>query len=547
MEERSRAQLFLNYRRQDSEPILARLLDTLGRELLPGQVFADTEITPGDNWRERLRLEVGQCSLFFCLIGKRWFSIRGLGERRRLDEPEDWVRFELEMALERVERDGFRLIPILLDGARMPRSEELPESIRRLAGLQAITLRLRDWQADMNGLLEVLQSAGFQFFAKAEAQLPPAPEGLPPTSATRRAEASTSRPHGVTSSRTQREGSGIRRPFYAVFLSALLLVVAAVWHLMRPIVHAGGSGTLVQGVLEPLSGLIPHRPLNRSIPAEDIGSNEAPFFLVQEKGNLGLRSAKLNSSLVTGEAYQGWVFVGVCIGRDRPAWFVHRDNPVEFLSRDLLKAALFCADGRDPMRITWATLGVPEEFPISEDTVRLIVPGRQEAGLESGTVDTVKHALGVGGKALFCYPVEGQSIIWLHRVPSLVGGDPNALGVSAGLFEDNTVKRVPIVDSSGVEIDLIRGLWLYLAFTREKKPAEEVVSVVKWFLSEGGQRSLEMRTRVILLTPEERGAEEAWFASVWDDVREDGPLTRRALEDAQTGSSSILHSSIDAR
>jgi hypothetical protein len=72
---------------------------------------------------------------------------------RRLDDPDDFVRLEIEAALKR----DVRVIPILVEGARMPRSEELPQSVAALARRQALELTSSRFSSDMRTLLSVLE------------------------------------------------------------------------------------------------------------------------------------------------------------------------------------------------------------------------------------------------------------------------------------------------------------------------------------------------------------------------------------------------------
>jgi hypothetical protein len=62
------------------------------------------------------------------LIGERWLSVIDQHGRRRLDSPDDFVRLEIEAALQR----DVRVIPILVDGATMPEAGELPSSLARI-------------------------------------------------------------------------------------------------------------------------------------------------------------------------------------------------------------------------------------------------------------------------------------------------------------------------------------------------------------------------------------------------------------------------------
>jgi hypothetical protein len=86
------------------------------------------------------------------LIGERWLTVTDRDGRRRLDNTDDVVRLEIETALER----GIRVIPILVEGATMPRADELPASLAKLVRRQALELSDSRFNADTERLIRVL-------------------------------------------------------------------------------------------------------------------------------------------------------------------------------------------------------------------------------------------------------------------------------------------------------------------------------------------------------------------------------------------------------
>jgi hypothetical protein len=75
------------------------------------QVFKDVDnIEPGEDFVERITAAVGSCDVLLALIGPRWLTITDENGQRRLDNPEDYVRLEIETALTR----NVRVIPILV-------------------------------------------------------------------------------------------------------------------------------------------------------------------------------------------------------------------------------------------------------------------------------------------------------------------------------------------------------------------------------------------------------------------------------------------------
>jgi hypothetical protein len=108
----------------------------------------------GDDFVEVITRAVGSCDVLLALIGEQWLTITDAQGRRRLDDSNDFVRLEIEAALAR----NVRIIPILVDGARMPTTEELPDSLARLARRQALELSPSRFDFDTGRLLRVLET-----------------------------------------------------------------------------------------------------------------------------------------------------------------------------------------------------------------------------------------------------------------------------------------------------------------------------------------------------------------------------------------------------
>ena len=101
------------------------------------QIFKDVDnIEPGVDFAQRIPAAVESCDVLLALIGPDWLTMTDASGQRRLDNPEDFVRLEIETALER----KIRVIPILVDNARMPRADELPPSLAPLVRQQAIEI-----------------------------------------------------------------------------------------------------------------------------------------------------------------------------------------------------------------------------------------------------------------------------------------------------------------------------------------------------------------------------------------------------------------------
>src|SRR5918995_225118 len=144
--------IFISYRREETAYpagwLYDRLIDRYG-----GQVFKDVDsIELGDDFVEVITRAVGSCDVLLALVGEEWLTITDEDGRRRLDDPDDFVRVEIEAALTR----NVRVIPILVDGARMPRADELPASLARLVRRHALELSPARFEYDTGRLLTVL-------------------------------------------------------------------------------------------------------------------------------------------------------------------------------------------------------------------------------------------------------------------------------------------------------------------------------------------------------------------------------------------------------
>jgi hypothetical protein len=146
--------IFISYRRADSAYpagwLSERLVEHFGRD----QVFKDVDsLEPGDDFADAITGAVGSCAALIAVIGEQWLALCDERGRRQLDNPEDFVRLEIETALDR----GVRVIPVLVNGASMPRSVDLPPSLQKLARRQAVELRPDHF--DTSALIRVLGKA----------------------------------------------------------------------------------------------------------------------------------------------------------------------------------------------------------------------------------------------------------------------------------------------------------------------------------------------------------------------------------------------------
>jgi hypothetical protein len=103
-----------------------------------------------------LHEEVAKCGVLLAVIGPNWLDARDEHGNRRLDNPNDFVRIEIAAALQR----SIPVIPLLLDGARIPKADELPEDLKELALRNGMEIRHASFQDDMNRLIRGLKEEG---------------------------------------------------------------------------------------------------------------------------------------------------------------------------------------------------------------------------------------------------------------------------------------------------------------------------------------------------------------------------------------------------
>ncbi len=160
--------IFINYRRGDEPGFTQALLGRLEQAFPADRLFIDVDnIPPGEDFVHMLESQVAQCDALLAVIGHGWLDATDDRGSRRLDDPNDFVRIEIETAL----RLGKRVIPVLVHEARMPRPDELPEAIRPLATRNAVRLTHERFRADTQGLVKALQQSLEEIDALRQAQV----------------------------------------------------------------------------------------------------------------------------------------------------------------------------------------------------------------------------------------------------------------------------------------------------------------------------------------------------------------------------------------
>ena len=145
--------IFISYRRDDSavraHSLNAELITAFGEQ----QVFFDVKaIKPGDPFPPGIERNLKACDVVVAVIGPQWRTLAAGDGRPRILSPDDYVRHEIATALS----TGKRVIPVLVEGARMPEKASLPEDIAALAELNALTFSDRQIGEDAQRLVEAI-------------------------------------------------------------------------------------------------------------------------------------------------------------------------------------------------------------------------------------------------------------------------------------------------------------------------------------------------------------------------------------------------------
>jgi hypothetical protein len=150
--EAGKRKIFISYRREDDAGQAGRISDLLESEF---EIFMDVDaIRFGVDFVEAINEAVAKCDVLIAVIGRDWLDTRDEAGDRRLDNPNDFVRVEVAAALAR----QIPVIPILVDGAKIPKPAQLPTDLQQLARRNALDLRNAAFRADMGRLVQQLKA-----------------------------------------------------------------------------------------------------------------------------------------------------------------------------------------------------------------------------------------------------------------------------------------------------------------------------------------------------------------------------------------------------
>jgi tetratricopeptide (TPR) repeat protein len=145
--------IFICYRRSDSSGEVGRVRETFAKEFRKRGVFLDLEVGPGTDFVAAIHRALSRSSVLLVMVGPEWLRPEGVDGHIRLWDPEDYVRLEIQAAIQQ----ELTVIPVLVRGAQMPSPDKLPEDLKSFARLQAFELSNTRWKYDMTRLVAAIR------------------------------------------------------------------------------------------------------------------------------------------------------------------------------------------------------------------------------------------------------------------------------------------------------------------------------------------------------------------------------------------------------
>lgn len=263
--------IFICYRRNDSAGHAGRLYDRLAQHFGASQIFMDVDtIKPGEDFVSVITREVGSCSVLLAVIGRRW-ATAAAAITTGLVEPNDFVRLEIATALRR----NVWVIPVLVQGAAMPRRQDLPDELSRLARLNALEVSDTRWTQDVERLIKVIEDRVYRH-AVSDARATPA-LGPNLTGGEKRTPAADVQPHSFT--KRKRLVSGIA--------SLLLLLLAGITFLYYSLLNREAPPEINKTVINNTNSVEPANVGEIFAPKTDVNLRSGPSRTFPSIGLVG--------------------------------------------------------------------------------------------------------------------------------------------------------------------------------------------------------------------------------------------------------------------
>jgi hypothetical protein len=256
----SSLRLFVSYRHDDVPAYSGRLADRLVSRFGEDGVFLDIDaIDPGLDFRVVLRQAIEACDVVLVVIGPGWLEAREPDGSRRLDQPNDYVRLEIEAALDR----DIRIIPVLVEGAQMPTANQLPDELVPLCYRNAVEMG-KHFHTEAAALIVKLERIEQAKLKDASAPTPVVEAGEAATASPPHRGAGTATLPALTEQAPESEAGEVwdatRRwlPIRAKTLGAVALALVVVaGALVAIFALTGGESSDQESPAESLAGLVP--------------------------------------------------------------------------------------------------------------------------------------------------------------------------------------------------------------------------------------------------------------------------------------------------
>ena len=161
--------IFISYRREDSAGQSGRIFDRLVQQYGKKYIYRDIESIPaGEDFVEAVQEKIKQSDILLVLIGTKWLTAADGEGRWRLADENDLVRVEIVTALKR----NMRVIPVLLQGASIPKAKDLPGELAKLVQRNAVEIRDTNFDLDIEQLIVKIGSSWRNTFIRTFARWP---------------------------------------------------------------------------------------------------------------------------------------------------------------------------------------------------------------------------------------------------------------------------------------------------------------------------------------------------------------------------------------
>ncbi|MEM7253959.1 MAG: toll/interleukin-1 receptor domain-containing protein [Pseudomonadota bacterium] len=145
----STPRVFISYRRSGAAGHAGRLFDRLRDRRFGQNLFMDVaNIEPGEVFERAIEARIAHSNIMLVVIDPTWVECRDGSDQRRLDNPDDYVRIEVQLGLDA----ELTIVPVLVGGAQMPRANDLPSALRGLSGRNAFSLTDAHFHRDVEAL-----------------------------------------------------------------------------------------------------------------------------------------------------------------------------------------------------------------------------------------------------------------------------------------------------------------------------------------------------------------------------------------------------------